>query len=198
VPKVDDQSKEVLPRDFTREVPAVAWKWLLQYGLPYSYWKPITGFTETESRLVLTHGRPIETSVGRFIPSDRQNAGEGVRKWKQWGDKSRSATVLEPKDSGSYEGVVVVEDLISAHKVAQVCHCLPIFGTSLYPKAIQALRALKRPVTLWLDEDQGEVLPRKINRLQTFLDVPVRFVKTRKDPKDYSPQEIKEILDIHS
>lgn len=83
---------------------------------------------------------------------------------------------------------------MSAHKVAQVTPTLPIFGTNLYPKVIASLRALKRPVALWLDGDQWGVLAPKINRLQTFLNVPVRFIRTDKDPKRYSLDEIKEIL----
>jgi DNA primase len=89
---------------------------------------------------------------------------------------------------------VLVEDLVSAHKVRQVTACLPLFGTTLYPKTVQALRALKRPVVLWLDSDQYTLLPPKINRLQAFLDVPVRFVKTEKDPKAYSLEEIRATL----
>lgn len=59
-----------------------------------------------------------------------------------------------------------------------------------------AAKALKRPVGLWLDEDQWELLPKKINRLQTFLDLPVRFIKTELDPKKYSIDEIKNILHV--
>lgn len=197
-----------LPRDFTRDVPANGWKWLLQFGLPYSYWKPYTGYSPATERLVLTHGEPVEISVGRFIGStepgsflpDLREGSSGPspavpRKWRQWGDKLRSAVVLEPADSGKTEGVVLVEDLVSAHKVRSAgFHCLPLFGTVIYPKAVQALKALKQPVVLWLDEDQYSLLPPKLNRLQTFLDASVRFVKTEKDPKQYSLDEIKEIL----
>lgn len=90
--------------------------------------------------------------------------------------------------------IVLVEDIISAHKVAQVTACLPLFGTGIYPKAVQALRALKRPVSLWLDEDQWGLLPPKINRLQALLGIPVGFIRTEKDPKAYSLDELKEIL----
>lgn len=297
------ETETALPRDFTREVPAAAWRWLLQYGLPYSYWKPYVGWSPSYSRLVITHGNPVETSVGRFIdltpgsaevvarhqdarmerdgeravrepstgiqtlldggvhsgnrtahdgvpwlsdPSATQPVGQGLgrvsgssgtqdarrgslaaagnaggtggtqntqdagalrlraggegrlqlpRKWLQWGEKSRTARILEHSGTCTPEGIVcVVEDIISAHKVAQCVPCLPLFGTALYPKALSALRALKRPVALWLDSDQAPLLAPKINRLQTFLDVPVRVVKTRKDPKEYSTEEISEIL----
>lgn len=184
----ENHDKETVPRDFTREIPAGGWKWLLQYGLPYSYWKPYCGYSESTCRLVITHGKPIELSVGRYIGTD-----VGQRKWREWGDKHRSATVLEPTNPGTDEGVIVVEDLVSAHVVRSAGYfSLPIFGTSLYPKAIAALRALKRPTRLWLDPDQWGVLAPKINRLQTFLDVPVAFIRSSKDPKKYSPDEIKE------
>lgn len=238
-----------LPRDFTREVPAVAWRWLLQYGLPYSYWKDFTGYSPATERLILTHGQPVEVSVGRWIDSGnrvpgllrpsaeapsrggtgqllggrsaedaRQNPpsenseGEGSLllwtggvgglqlrpqqppKWRMWGDRLRTACVLEPKERHSDE-VILTEDLISAHKVREAGFTtLPLFGTNLYPKSIGALKLLGRPVRLWLDGDQWGVLAPKINRLQVFLNVPVGFVRTEKDPKKYSTHDIRNIL----
>jgi hypothetical protein len=213
-----------LPRDFTRDVPADGWKWLLQYGLPYSYWKPYCGYSPASERLVITHGSPVEYSVGRWIGTDGGNRvqqlhegreshsklmggavrrhevvsheehREAPRKWRAWGERLRTATILEPTDSSSTE-IVLVEDLVSAHKVRQAGYsCLPIFGSDLYPLAIKVLRATRKPVALWLDLDQWGSLPKKLNRLQTFLDAPVRFIKTDKDPKEYSLSEIKEII----
>lgn len=196
--QVKEENEEgVLPRDFTREIPTSGWKWLLQYGLPYSYWKPFTGFSPATDRLVITHGNPIETSVGRYVgPDAGERVGEpAFRKWRQWGDKLRSATVLEPTNPSKDERVVVVEDIISAHVVRSAgSFSIPAFGTTLYPKLIASLRALKRPTSLWLDLDQWGVLPPKLNRLQTFLDVPVEFVNTRRDPKKHTLEEVREIL----
>jgi hypothetical protein len=219
LPKVKEQNdaeKAVLPRDFTREVPAKGWKWLLQYGLPYSYWKPYTGYSPAEDRLILTVGSPVQFSIGRYLGPDA-NEGRGGergrsvrlqgkagdvlpvsvgshRKWKLWGDRHRYAEVLGLQNSGAYEGVVLVEDIISAHKVAQVAPALALFGTDIHKTAIQTLRSLKRPIALWLDEDMYGDLPRRINRLTTFLNVPVTFIRKRKDPKEYSLDEIKGIL----
>jgi len=195
--KEERVEKDTLPRDFTREVPAQAWKWLLQYGLPYSYWKPYTGYSPAEERLILTVGDPIRFSIGRYVgsnPADKAREERGFRKWKLFGDRGRHVELLENKAPGSDEGVVLVEDLISGHKVAQVMDCIPLFGTQISYPVLQKLGSLKRPVTLWLDEDQYGVLPLKINRLQTVLDLPVRFIRKRKDPKEYTTDEIKEIL----
>lgn len=91
--------------------------------------------------------------------------------------------------------MILVEDIVSAHKVKEAgFSALPLFGSSVYPKVISTLRALKRPTRLWLDLDQWGLLPPKLNRLQAFLNVPVRFIRTDKDPKEYSLEEIKEIV----
>jgi len=174
----------VLPSDFQREVPAEGWKWLLQYGLSYTYWQPHTGYSERENRLILTVGQPTRFSIGRSL-------GVGGSKWKIYGDKSSYIEVISEQLS---KEVVLVEDLISAHKVGQVTSCIPLFGTAISDGAIKKLAQLNRPVSLWLDNDQYGLLSKKIGRLQSFLGVPVRYIRTDKDPKGYSVNEIKEIL----
>jgi hypothetical protein len=178
----------VLPSDFTREVPSIGWKWILQYGLSYSYWKTYCGYSPKEDRLVITHGNPTYTSVGRYLGDSKE-----FRKWRQWGNKSSTAYILESTKRCTDE-VILVEDIISAHKVRQVADCVPLFGTNIYPKVLHLLMALKRPVALWLDEDQYTLLPQKINRLQTFLGASVRHIRTTKDPKEYDTREINRII----
>lgn len=181
---INDQEKVVLPRDFTREVPADAWKWLLQYGLPYSYWKSYTGYSPGDKRLILTVGNPIRFSQGRSLTV-------GDSKWKVYGNKRGYVNAISEQLS---DQVVLVEDLISAHKVGQVTSCIPLFGTNIDDLVVKKLQQLNRPMALWLDNDQYIYLPKKINRLMTLLTHPVRYIKTTKDPKHYSVSEIKEIL----
>jgi hypothetical protein len=181
---IDDNKKTVLPRDYTREVPAEGWKWLLQYGLSYTYWKPFTGYSETENRLIITYGEPVQFAQGRAL-------SVGDSKWRNYGPKHHYVETLGGGLSGE---VVLVEDLISAHKVAQVTPCIPLFGTMIPDIVIKELLRLKRPVALWLDDDQYGILSKKINRLQSLLGLPVRFIHTKKDPKALSFDEIKEVL----
>ena len=201
VKEVNDEEKQVLPADFTREVPAEGWKWLLQWGLPYTYWKPYTGYSPKYDRLVLTFGEPIRFSQGRYLgndPGEKGADGKWIRrpprKWHFWGDGHGYVEILEPPEGGQKQAVVLVEDLVSAHKVRQVAPALCLFGTNIHNIALQALIETKRPVTLWLDQDQLPLLAPKINRLQTFLRHPVGYVSTEKDPKAYSLEEIKGIL----
>lgn len=180
----DDSPKAVLPSDFTREVPSEGWKWLLQYGLSYSYWKPYTGYSPKDNRLILTVGEPIRFSQGRALTM-------GDRKWRNYGDGHSFVETLGKELPGP---LVLVEDLISAHKIAQVAPCLCLFGTTIYDLVIQEVMTQDRPVKLWLDADQYQLLPKKINRLQAFLEHPVGYVFTKKDPKAHSLEEIKELL----
>jgi hypothetical protein len=191
------ENKAVLPSDFTREIPAACWKWLLQYGLPYSYWKEFTGYSPAEERLVLTVGRPVRFSIGRYIAG---SGGKGTeanrqapRKWRLYGEGHGYVEVLGRVDEGPGR-IVLVEDIISWHKVAQVAPCVCLFGTGVHNEAFKILNKHKMPVIIWLDADQRSLLAPKINRLQTFLNVPVTWITTEKDPKGYSLEEIKSIV----
>lgn len=182
----DDKEKAVLPRDFQRShIPAAAIKWIIQYGLPWSYWKAHCGYSEEEGRLVITVGDPIKFSQGRLIDQSL-----GKRKWKFYGDGHNYVEVIGATLSGE---VVLVEDLISAHKVGQHVPCIPIFGTTIHDVVVAELQRLNRPVRLWLDADQYPLLPKKINRLQGLLRHPVRYIFTEKDPKECSMEQIKEL-----
>jgi hypothetical protein len=182
----DDKEKAVLPRDFSRQVPPAAIKWIIQYGLPWSYWKPYCGYSEEEGRLVITVGEPVKFSQGRLIDQSL-----GKRKWKFYGDGHNHVEVIGaeiPKE------VVLVEDLISAHKVGQHAPCIPIFGTTVHDVVVAELQKLNRPVRFWLDSDQYPLLGKKIARLQTFLRHPVRYIYTEEDPKSVPMDRIKELV----
>ena len=181
-----DDTKALLPSDFTREIPAEAWKWLLQYKLPYTYWQSHCGYSPKEERLVFTVGSPTKFSIGRYVGQSM-----GKSKWKVYGDKSSYVEVVSQELLGE---IVLVEDVISAHKVGQVTRSIPLFGTTIGDSTIKKLQQLKSPVALWLDADQYTHLPKKIGRLQSLLGVSVRHISTKLDPKGYSTEEIKRIL----
>lgn len=186
---IDDYQKAVLPSDFQRQIPANGWKWLLQYQLPMSYWQAYCGYSPAQERLIFTVGNPTRFSIGRAISGFSRAVG--ATKWKVYGDKSSYVEVVSEHLS---EQVVLVEDIISAHKLGTITSSIPLFGTIIGDNVVKKLQELKRPVRLWLDQDQYSLLPKKIGRLQALLGVPVSHVTTRKDPKGYSTDELKEIL----
>jgi hypothetical protein len=180
----DDTKKALLPSDYTKEIPTEYWKWLLQYGLPYSYWQARCGYSEKEGRLIFLIGSPPAFALGRCNDV-------GASKWKVYGDKSSYVEVVSEQLSGK---VVLVEDVVSAHKVGQVATCIPLFGTSIGDRVIAKLQDLNRPVVLWLDRDQYVNLSKKMGRLQALLSPEVDYISTRKDPKEYTAEEIKGFL----
>lgn len=192
VPSSNEKEKvneSVLPSDFTREVPSHALKWLLQYGLPWSYWKPFIGWTEKDMRLVFTVGTGPSFSVGRFIPGED---GRSQRKWYVWGESHRQAHVIgNPFDA---KQIVLVEDLISAHKLGRVVPTICLFGTNIFDAVIPVLRHLQLPITLWLDKDQEGHVERKCLRLSLLTQLPVKYIFTKEDPKMQTFDKIKELL----
>lgn len=184
--KKDTYASNVLPVDFTREVPSSAYIWLLQFGLPWSYWKDYTGYSEKEMRLVLTVGDPIVASIGRFV-------GQGdAKKWKTWGSPHRSPIALGDSDS---KHIVLVEDLVSAHKIAQAGNfVVPLFGTTPCKEQLQFLIECNKPLVLWLDNDQKLYRLSKTLRLNLATGLNVTSIFTDKDPKYLSFEEINEVI----
>lgn len=168
-----DHVKAVLPADFTREVPGNAWKWLLQYGLSYNYWKPYVGWSQTHSRLIFPQG---DFSLGRYIGEENRER----RKWRVWGNDKQRPCIFGEASSGP---VVLVEDLISAHKVGQVAQAIPLFGTHIWDALVPVLRHLGAPIVMWLDKDQESEARKRATRLTILTGLPVRYVFTKDDPK---------------
>jgi hypothetical protein len=188
--------KESLPLDFTREVPAAALKWLLQWGLPWSYWKETIGFSPYSSRLVFCIGKPMAFSIGRFIPELVQESGEtsgstNKRKWFVWGDCHKHAEIY-----GEGETIVLVEDHISAAKVGQTQEAvaIPLFGAVVHNPVLYYLMQEQKPVTLWLDKDQHGMVYHKAAKLQSIINQPVRVVVSDQDPKRYSINDLKDLI----
>lgn len=154
-----------------------------------SYWQTYCGYSAETNRLVFTYGQPVAFSQGRAFTV-------GDSKWTNWGDKLSRVEAIGAGLSGS---LVLVEDIISAHKVAQVSPALPLFGTTIANQHISFIKAFNRPVVLWLDADQYLLLPKKIARLQTLLDLPVSSITTTSDPKGLSIKDINnELSRLHS
>lgn len=197
-----------LPNDLTRAIPVAALKWLLQYGLPYSHWQDTILWSETDSRLIFKVGTPTEFYQGRHISTDgdlRRSEGLVVhnprseggtikepRKWYCYGNAHKTAHLYGTPETS--ECIVLVEDIISAHKVSQVNATIPLFGTNIFDSVIQVCRLYKKPIKLWLDKDQNGNILKKCNRLNMFTGLPVNYLFTSEDPKAISLNDIKEIL----
>lgn len=177
--------------------------------------------TLTEGRL-LRCGTPLAFSLGRYLPKENEPSSsvsspampDAVRdfllrqrgksfmvrnsapaKWLSYGDCHRHAEVIGETQGDSSIPVVLVEDLISGHKVAASGYTsIPLFGTKVHPPVLYYLLNCSNPVVLWLDKDQEGNVKREAIRLQALINRPVALVTTDKDPKALSIEEIKKAL----
>lgn len=186
--KENNEPKTLCPPDFSKEIPAHAWSWLLQFGLPWSYWQESVGWSEREQRLVfkLYSENILRFSIGRYLGQEKS------RKWYVWGDSHKHCHVY-----GEGDTVVLVEDLISAAKVAVAGYtCIPLFGVNWHPCHLHYLLQHSGPVVLWLDRDQEQAVRAKAMRLETIVNRRVSVVTSDDDPKLLSFKEINENIHL--
>jgi len=163
------------PRDLTPNIPSPNKEWLAQY------------LTEDEVRQHFVYS----PSLGRHI----------FQEGSYW--EARSVT-KQPKTLshgdkpfilfGAGGTLVVVEDVVSAIKVGRIAAGLPLFGNSLPPDwMVLIVKQGFSNVLIWLDPDmttQSRKLTRKLNALAPIA----RSVMSEMDPKDYSTEQIREII----
>lgn len=161
-------------------------------------------------------GTPLAFSLGRFLPAEVRSVAvqevvpdhplqsgrgfsvqrvKGPTKWLSYGDCHRHAEVIDGAEGDKGKPLVLVEDLISGHKVAASGYTsIPLFGTKVSTPVMYYLLQEQRPVVLWLDKDQEGNVKREAIHLQGILNNPVNVVVTDKDPKELSLEIIKRTL----
>ncbi len=85
--------------------------------------------------------------------------------------------------------VVVVEDVISAAKIARQSDAMPCLGSHLPARKIMRLRGFYEALIVWLDADKYSEA-RHIAELGKWVGFKTKVIYTEKDPKEYSDKEI--------
>lgn len=89
--------------------------------------------------------------------------------------------------------LAVVEDAVSAARIARQCDAMPCLGSYLPVKKLARLKPFYEVLILWLDEDKLKE-SREIAQNAKWLGFSTRVVYTELDPKEYSDEEIKKLL----
>ena len=96
-----------------------------------------------------------------------------------------------PRSGTSHRRIVVVEDAVSAARIAPQCDSMPCLGSYLPVQKITALKLLNYEfIDVWLDEDKLRE-SREIAEKSKWLGLSSRVIYTELDPKEYSDEEIK-------
>ena len=90
--------------------------------------------------------------------------------------------------------LTIVEDCLSAIKIASVSDAMPVLGSSLSPIKLKRLAGLYGAFLIWLDGNMFHKAQEIAQRLQ-FLGCKAKAVYTEKDPKCYESVKVLDFLD---
>ena len=128
---------------------------------------------------------------------DIGNANDGLPKWFYILDRTekRSRHPRFYPTTSSISAVVLTEDIVSAMKVGEVCDSLALMGVSLEKDYFTELTEYDT-IFIWSDMDNHEVKLQTLklkNKLEVY-NKRVIIISTPKDPKEYTTEEIEEII----
>lgn len=89
--------------------------------------------------------------------------------------------------------LVIVEDPISALRVASVCDAMPLLGSHLATARLCAIARLYSSLVFWLDSDKLKESQAMAQRAK-YMGLSTRVIWTPEDPKCHTTEQIKELL----
>lgn len=166
--------------------------WLAQYGIFEGECSTYNIVYESTKQLLLFGFKGGAYYTGRYFGTNPKHpkylTGE-------LGKSDRILTFENPKQDSAYsDRVILVEDYISAIMVGKVCATCPLFRAHVSGDKLKSLVSRFKQIQLWLDFDKYADALKLTQRYRSVGFPMLDPVKSEKDPKYYSPREIKEFL----
>lgn len=162
-------------------------KWLLGYNLTLEECKQ---FHSSHERVV--NGRKSSCNLLVLACLNDywigRNFNDGV-KYVSSGNKPYLKYGINP------DVLVFVEDVVSAVKVGRVATAVPMLGANILPNWWDNVKEYKR-VVIFGDRDKAKENVIASRKASEILGRKVEVVITEKDPKEYSTEMLKELLNI--
>lgn len=185
-----------LPDDLCFDYPGHVVSWLGQYdisvpeaikhGWKYSpYWDQLIFIFTDEA------GNPTVTQARNFREGSK-------RKYYNQGSALQVLPIFRCPllGDGHHREVVVVEDVVSAARIARRSDAMPLLGSYLPKNKIKALRTLNYDsMIVWLDSDKLKEA-REIADMAKWIGFKTKVVYTPLDPKEYKDDEINNYLGL--
>lgn len=176
-----------LPLNISLDIPKEPYKWLKSYG--------ITDEEIVNNKLMWGDGmlifpfygenNEINFWQGRYFPM-------GNPKVYTCGFPDKFINFRD-FGGGKSTRVVVVEDSVSAIKVNRVCASAELLGSNLSMHKAIGLSRVFSHLTLWLDSDKLLTATKFVNKYSSLFDK-CDYIYTDKDPKEFTTEEIRKIL----
>lgn len=181
-----------LPVGVSSDLPLHVQAWLKKYGITDSEIKHyrLCYNPKTES-LVFPIWSGDRSDILVFWQERYFGKKFGVPKYITYGGKDFELGIISNKYTK--DRLVLVEDFISAIKVARFCTAAPLLGSSISARTLKWTCERFKCLRIWLDMDKASKSLREASRASGLIP-DVGSILTRYDPKDYSSDEIKKIL----
>ena len=179
--KLNKNNKEnnvITPSNLTDNIPTIAKRWLLKYGITNSEIVKYGIKWDYNKNLLYLLITPEYWQARTFSDMHKSKyLSSGIKPLTIYGDGAK---------------LVVVEDILSAIKISRLSPdwcALPLLGSSLSLEWLRSLSDRFSTVKLWLDRDKAKesvLMARKFSERGIASGV----VITDKDPKEYSTDEL--------
>ena len=180
-----------LPEDFTFSIPDLPKAWLHKYLDDETIRVQNIGWSD-ERNMVIFPYFGYDTSLlawqGRYFGDDPKHP-----KWFSKGNLQDTLYIVGDQDKFS-RSIVLVEDIISAIKVAPNMACMPVFGSFVSMKLLTRLQKMGyNNIIIWLDPDKRKEAIKFALQAQT-IGLKSKTIFTDVDPKECSKKEITDKL----
>lgn len=192
----EEEVKELpaqLPADAQKKIDVKALQWLDKYGIIRDeIIENDIRWSDFKQWLIF----PIREQGGSLLAWQARNFQineQYASKWISRGNMQAIMHVLGFKKHPD-SPLVVVEDVVSAIKVARHSRALCVFGSQIQVRQFLRMKYLTKEIILWLDGDKYVESLAFSKKAKLVTGLPTRVIFTSRDPKDHSDDEIKNIL----
>jgi len=194
IPSTSTCAKSVkLPYDFSTKIPNLGLQWFYKYGIFEDVIKKYSfGFSEKYNRIVMPvfDDGELVYYQSRTLDTPTKSNPKYINV-RQSGAKSVFFKSFAYKDS---DKLVVVEDILSACKVGLVTNAVSLLGSYIPDSFVNVCKDFDK-IYIWLDRDKLREALKYANRLRYLLNKQVIVICKPLDPKEYSIEVIREILE---
>lgn len=188
---ISETNTIILPRDYTTNIPTLGSIWLSSYGITEAEVKQYRfGYSDKLNRLIL----PLYDSKGELIFWQGRYLSKPDKEHPKYlnmrGPKGKYAIF---KSLDKCKIVCLVEDILSAIKVARVADSIPLLGSYISNSLLTYLKDYKQ-VKLWLDNDKRFESLKYSQRIRLLTGLPCKSIISSLDPKEYKSEEIIKFL----
>lgn len=188
IPSYDKRVR--LPYDFSYKIPSKGLAWFYKYAITDEDIKKFHfGYSEKYNRIIL----PIYEDEKLLYYQARTLAKPSKDNPKYINIRQSGAKNVFFKAFNDTSKIVLVEDILSAVKISHVKSALALLGSYIPSSIIEVLEPFDK-IVIWLDRDKLEEALSYAKKLRLYTGKQVSVIIKDLDPKEYSIDEIKEIL----